>query len=162
MFSSGVGALWPQETWVVSFSLKVFLILIISHYSIFSISSCFLYIQDPWKHSSLWILGCTTDKGSAVIESYRFNPGVNYTFSWRSLTHRYAFSSRKENFFLMTCFAPVIAIPPLCPFCQAWPSDIQVNPETSLESLKELLFDLTVSLLSAEILPVSSSDSWRT
>lgn len=29
-----------------------------------------------------------------------------------------------------------------------------------MESLKELLFDLTVSLLSAEILPVSSSDSW--
>ena len=62
----------------------------------------------------------------------------------------------------MTRLAPVIAVPPLCPVRQHWTPDIQVNSETSLESLKELLFDLTVSLLSTEILPVSSSDSWGT
>ena len=62
----------------------------------------------------------------------------------------------------MTRLAPVIAVPPLCPVHQRWTPDIQVNSETSLESLKELLFDLTVSLLSTEILPVSSSDSWGT
>ena len=62
----------------------------------------------------------------------------------------------------MPRLAPVIGIPPLCPLHQAWTPNGQANPETGLKSLKELLFELTVSLLSAETLPVSSGGSWRT
>lgn len=154
MPSSGVTALWSQKSYVMSFSHKVSLILIISHYSLHFF--LFLVHSRPW--SWVPILGCTINKGNEVIESYKFDPQLSYVFNRKVIT----FSSRTQNFFVMTRLAPVIAVPPLCPLCQTWTPDIQVNPEAWLESLKELLFDLTVSLLSAETLPVSSGDSWRT
>lgn len=70
-------------------------------------------------------------------------------------------SFQKGEVLLMTCLAPVVAIPSLSslPGLDSW------HPSKSrglAGSWKGWLFDLTVSLLSTEILPVSSSDSWRT
>lgn len=116
-----------------------------------------LFIVHSTPYSRLPILRCTINKGSEVIESYIFDPRLNYIFSRKALT-----SFLPENGIPFWCLALVIVVPPLCPLCQAWTPNIQANPEAWLESLKELLFDLTVSLLSAETLPASSDGSWRT
>lgn len=82
MPSSGVTALWSQKSYVMSFSHKVSLILIISHYSLHFF--LFLVHSRPW--SWVPILGCTINKGNEVIESYKFDPQLSYVFNRKVIT----------------------------------------------------------------------------